>query len=258
MAVLALDVGNSNIAIGVFSEGQLIRHWRIATVPERTGDELWLLLRGLFEHEPLSLRDLQGICVSSVVPSTLYSIEQMARDYTHMTPLVVGPGIKTGLVIQSENQREVGADRIANAVATLERYGAPSIIVDFGTATTFTILNRQGHYIGGLIAPGIKISADALYQRAAKLPRVDLVRPPSIIGRNTVTSMQAGIVYGFAGQVDGVVERIQTETNENYTVVATGGLAPVVEFESHQIQHVHPTLTLEGLYLLWERNKSGR
>ena len=250
-----LDVGNSNIVLG-FYEGNALRvHWRISTVRERTSDELGILMKSLFHDRGLELADVDGIVISSVVPPLMTSLENMCRQYFGLSPLVVGPGMKTGLPIKYENPREVGSDRIVNAVAGIQLYGPPLIIVDFGTATTFCVVDPAGQYLGGVIAPGVKISTDALFQRAAKLPRIDLVRPARVIGRNTVSSMQSGVVFGFAGQVDGIVDRIEEELGYACRVVATGGLAGLISPDSRTVQYVNPNLTLEGLRILWERNR---
>lgn len=256
--ILALDIGNSNIAIGYFINGKLAHRWRIATVRERTADELGILIKGLFLDRGLYETKLCGVVVSSVVPSLMYAVEEMCEQYLDCRPLIVGPGMRTGLVIKHENPRDMGSDRIAGAVAAIHLYGAPVIVVDFGTATTFTVIDSKEQYIGGVIAPGIKISSDALFQRASKLPRIDLVRPSNVIGKNTTSSMQSGIVFGFAGQVDGIVDRIRKEAGLPFRVVATGGLASVVSGESRTIEEVNPELTLRGLYLLWERNTTGK
>lgn len=255
--ILVVDVGNTNIVLGLFQGKQLLHHWRISTNRSATADEYGLTLYQLFAHGRMSLEAVEGVIISSVVPPLMPALETMCRSYVKKDPLIVGPGIKTGLSIRIENPREVGADRIVNAVAGLELYGPPLIMVDFGTATTFCYIDEQGQYRGGAIAPGIGISTEALYQRAAKLPRIELVKPKSTVGRNTVASMQAGIIFGFAGQVDGIVHRIREEFQTDPTVVATGGLAELIAGESRTIQIVNPLLTLQGLQLIYERNKPG-
>lgn len=254
-AVLTIDVGNSNTTIGLFRDEALLGHWRISTVLERTADELGFLMTGLIGRAGLDSEPLDGVSVSSVVPSVTYAVEQMSKESLGRTPLVVGPGVRTGLVIKYDNPKEAGSDRIANAVAALQDYGPPVIIVDFGTATTLTVIDEERRYLGGVIAPGVKIAAEALYRRASKLPHVDLQKPASVIGRNTVTSMQSGLIYGCAGQVDGIIGRIHAELGKTYTVIATGGLATVISPYSETIVKVDPFLTLKGLRLIWERNR---
>jgi type III pantothenate kinase len=254
--ILVVDVGNTNIVLGLY-EGETLRyHWRIATNRSSTVDEYGMLVYSLFQHAGVRVDDVEGIMVSSVVPPVNATLEQMCRKYVRRAPSFVGPGIKTGLNIRYENPREVGADRIVNAVAGIQRYGGPLIVVDFGTATTFCYIDEKGDYIGGAIAPGIGISTEALYQRAAKLPRIELARPRSTVGRTTVASMQSGIIFGFAGQVDGIVERIREEFGTRPRVVATGGLAEMIAGESKTIDTIDPLLTLEGLRLIYERNRA--
>lgn len=252
--MLAVDVGNTNIVLGLY-EGEALRaHWRISTNRSATSDEYGIALFNLFRHAELYMTNVEGVMISSVVPPVNSALERMCRDYIGLAPLFVGPGIKTGLNIRYENPREVGADRIVNAVAAIHLFGPPIIVVDFGTATTFCYIDEKGEYIGGAIAPGIGISTEALYQRAAKLPRIELVKPRSTVGRTTVASMQAGILFGAAGQVDGIVERIREERGVRARVVATGGLAELIAEESKTIDVVRPLLTLEGLRLIYERN----
>lgn len=254
--LLVFDVGNTNIVLGIFEESRLVVHWRLSTASHRTADEYGMLLRDLFESKGLSLSRVKAVVLSSVVPPLNYSLERMCQKYLGVDPLVVGPGIKTGMPIKYENPREVGADRIVNAVAGFEIYGGPLIIVDFGTATTFCAISARGEYLGGAIAPGIGISTEALFAKAAKLPRVEIAKPPSVIGKTTVNSMQSGIFYGFVGQVDEIVRRMKQELKGDPMVVATGGLAGLISAESRTIDKVDRLLTLKGLRIIYERNKS--
>ncbi|MCW3489163.1 type III pantothenate kinase [Dethiobacter alkaliphilus] len=253
--LLAVDVGNTNIVLGVYQGRDLKVSWRVSTNRLQTGDEYGVILKNLFVQAGVDDRDLTGMIVSSVVPPLMFSLQEMANRYFGIEPLVVGPGMKTGLNISVENPREVGADRIVNAVAAIELYGAPLIIVDFGTATTFDAISEQGHYLGGAIAPGISISTEALFQRAAKLPRVELAVPKRVIGRDTITSMQSGIIYGFVGQVDGIVRKMIPEFPTRPKVIATGGLAELIARESETLEIINPLLTLEGLRIIHERNR---
>ncbi len=253
--VLVVDVGNTHIVLGVFEDKKLLASWRLGTNKERTSDELGMLILGLFNHEKLSINKVEAVVVASVVPPIMYTLEHAIKKYIKTQPMIIGPGTKTGINIRCQNPKEVGADRIVNAVAGFELYGGPLIIVDMGTATTFCAISERGEYLGGVICPGIKISAEALYQKAAKLPRIDLVKPESVIGKNTVSSMQSGVFYGYVGQVDYIVNRIKNEMNEkNIRVIATGGLSRLIAEESIAINDVNPTLTLEGLRLIYERN----
>jgi len=252
--LLVFDVGNTNIVLGVFRERELVQNWRLATARHRTADEYGMLLRNLFAASELSMAEIHAGALSSVVPPVNPVLECTCRKYFGFAPLTVGPGTKTGMPIKYENPREVGADRIVNAVAAYEQYGGPLIIVDFGTATTFCTISGKGEYLGGAIAPGIGISTEALFARAAKLPRVELVKPPSVIGKNTVNSMQSGIVYGFVGQVNEVVRRMKKEMAGNPRVVATGGLAELIAGETPVIDRVDKYLTLNGLRIIYERN----
>lgn len=252
--ILVLDTGNTNIVLGVYDKGELKHHWRMETYRQRTEDEYAMSVKALFTHAGLKFEDINGIIISSVVPPVMFPLEQMCRKYFNLRPLIVGPGVKTGLNIKYENPREVGADRIVNAVAAIHDYGSPLIIVDFGTATTFCYVNEKGEYMGGSIAPGIGISMEALFDRASKLPRVELTRPDHIIGKNTVSAMQAGIVYGYVGLVEGIVRRMKEHSKEEPTVIATGGLAELIASETQVIDIVDNFLTLKGLHLIYERN----
>jgi len=252
--ILVFDIGNTNIVLGVFKDKELVENWRLSTARHRTYDEYGMLLRELFKASELSLKSIEAVVLSSVVPPINSTLEMTSRKYFNRIPLTVGPGIKTGISIKYENPREVGADRIVNAVAGFEQYGGPLIIVDFGTATTFCVISNRGEYLGGAIAPGIGISTEALFARASKLPRVELVKPPSVIGKNTVNSMQSGIVYGFAGQVNEIVRRIKKEMSGTPFVIATGGLAELIAGETPVIDKVDQYLTLNGLRIIYERN----
>jgi type III pantothenate kinase len=252
--LLVLDVGNTHTVLGVFREEDLVGHWRIASEPHRTPVEIGVLLRSLFELARIDVDRVRGVALSSVVPALTPVFEEVARDYLHRDAMVVGPGIRTGLPIQYEDPREVGADRIVNAVAGANRYGSPLIVVDFGTATTFDYINPAGAYLGGMIAPGLMISMEALCSRASKLPKVALARPPRVLGRNTEHSMQSGILFGYASLVDGLIDRLCTEVGTQPTVVATGGLATVLGREARRIDHVEEFLTLEGLRILYLLN----
>jgi type III pantothenate kinase len=252
--ILVMDTGNTNIVLGVYDQGELKYHWRMETYRQKTEDEYAMQVKSLFTHVGLTFEEIKGIIISSVVPPVMFPLEQMCNKYFNLKPLIVGPGIKTGLNIKYENPREVGADRIVNAVAAIEEYETPLIIVDFGTATTYCYVNENGGYMGGAIAPGIGISMEALFDRASKLPRIELTRPDNVIGKNTVTAMQAGIVFGYVGQVEGIVARMKAQSKEEPTVIATGGLADLIASETTVIDVVDNFLTLRGLHLIYQRN----
>jgi type III pantothenate kinase len=254
--LLVLDVGNTNIVAGVYDEEKLLVHWRLSSDRNKTSDEYGLLISNLFESSRLKLNDIAAIAISTVVPPLTVPLVRMCKRYFGVHPLVVGPGVKTGIFIKYENPREVGADRIVNAVAAYEKYRdrAPLIIIDMGTAMTFCVVNEKAEYLGGAIAPGIAISTEALFQRAAKLPRIELRKPKTIICRNTVKSMQSGIIYGYVGLIDGIVKRMKQEIGKDAYVIATGGMAGLIATESVAINTVEPFLTLEGLRIIYNLN----
>jgi type III pantothenate kinase len=250
MGLLAIDVGNTQTVFGLFDGTELREHWRVATERNRSGDELGALY-GNF----LDLSTVDGVALASTVPQLHRAYQDFAKEYARTELLELGPGIKTGVPIRYDDPREVGPDRIANAVAAVERYGSPCIVVDFGTSTNFDVVSSDGEYVGGVLAPGIEVSMDALFQRAARLFKVDFVEPPTVIAKNTAASLQSGLVYGFAGQVDGIVERIRGELGADAQTVATGGLADLIVPHARTLDRVDPFLTLEGLRLVWERNR---
>ena len=252
--LLVIDVGNTNIVLGIFKDQELVDHWRVSTDRLRTTDEYGVLIRHLFYLNGVNSEEIDAIIISSVVPPVMPTLERMCQRYFGLTPLVIGPGVKTGMDIKYDNPREVGADRIVNAVAAYEKFGGPVIIIDFGTATTFCAVDKKGTYLGGAICPGIGISTDALVQRTAKRPRIEVVQAEKVICRNTVESMQAGVFYGFVGQVDGIVTRMRRELGCKAKVVATGGLAVIVAPATDAIDVVEPMLTLEGLKIIYDRN----
>lgn len=257
--LLAIDVGNTNIVLGVFDDGRLTHSWRLATLRERTADEMGILVRLLFESNGLAASSIHGIIISSVVPPLTGTMEDMALGYFNRKPLTVDPATNTGMPVLYNPPTDVGADRVVNAVAAYELYGKaagrPLIVVDFGTATTFDAVSAAGEYVGGVICPGIGISADALFQRAARLPRVDVRKPSAVVGRTTVSSMQSGLFFGYVAMVDGIVQRMRAEmpSGAEAACIATGGMAEVLAGETVSIQKVEPELTLIGLKLIWER-----
>jgi type III pantothenate kinase len=254
--LLTLDVGNTNLTIGLYEAGKLAHHWRLATDPNRMPDEYGLQLLGLLSNAGRTVADLTGICLASVVPQLTGRVVQACSEYLKQVPLQVDAGIKTGIRIRYEDPKAVGADRVADAVAVMSLYGGPACIIDFGTATTFNALTKEGDYLGGAITAGINLAADALFTRAAKLPRIDLQRPPSAIGRNTIHAMQSGLIFGYVSMTEGMVERFRQELGPDMKVIATGGLAELVAKETAVIQVYAPWLTLDGLRLIWEMNQN--
>jgi type III pantothenate kinase len=258
--LLVIDIGNTNISLGIFDytdgEGELSQHWRLSTHREWTSDELAITLRSLFSHESRRIADVTDVIMSSVVPPLQPIWERVVSKLFNRNSLVVGPGIRTGMPVRYENPHEVGADRIVNAVAAYDLYGGPIIAVDFGTATTFDCISGRGEYLGGVICPGIHISMEALFERASKLHRVEIARPKSVIGKTTTGALQSGLLYGYAGMVDAMIERIRPELGDDSRVIATGGLARRIASETSRIEEVVPFLTLEGLRILFEKNRS--
>jgi len=253
--LLTIDIGNTNLTLGLYEGETLGRHWRLATDHARMPDEYGLQFLGLFENAGRSPKELTGISLASVVPQLTMRVVQACREYLKREPLVVDTGIKTGIKVRYEDPKAVGADRICDAVAVMKFYGGPACVVDFGTATTFNAITKDGEYLGGAITAGINLAAEALFTRAAKLPRIDLQRPPSVIGRNTVHAMQSGLLFGYVSMVEGMVTRFRSELGSDMKVIATGGLAEVVAKETDVIQHIAPWLTLDGLRLIWELNQ---
>jgi type III pantothenate kinase len=248
--LLAVDAGNTQTVFGLYRDADLLEHWRVATEAQRTSDELGALI-GRF----VDLDQVDGVCLSSTVPVLVREYEGFAERWAKAPILVVGPGVRTGIPIRHDAPREIGPDRLMNAVAAKERYGAPCIVVDFGTSTNFDVVSPEGEYVGGVLAPGIEVSMDALFQRAARLQKVDFIEPPAAIGKTTATALQSGVVYGFAGQADGIVAAIREELGVDAQVVATGGLAELIAPHSKTIERIDPMLTLEGLRIVWGRNR---
>ncbi len=257
MLLLTIDIGNTNITFGVFdtSKKTLRYHWRIKTDHGRMADEYGIIILGLMRHDRLRFEQIEGVALASVVPPLTPVFVEMIERFMHQTPLVVEAGVKTGVKIRYDSPRDVGADRIVDAAATFKLYGGPACVVDFGTATTFDAISRQGEYLGGAIAPGIGIAAEALASRTSKLPRVDLVRPPKAVGTNTVHAIQSGLILGYVGLVEGMVARFREELGSDMRVIGTGGLADTIAKETTVIEVVNPWLTLDGLRLIWEMNQ---
>jgi type III pantothenate kinase len=257
--LLAIDVGNTNIVLGVFDKTVLVRSWRLATIRERTADELGLLIEGLFTSSRIDRTSIDGIILGSVVPPLTSTMQWMVECCFRQKPLTIEPGVETGMPILYDNPAEMGADRIAGAIAAYERFGRqanrPLVVLDFGTATTFDAVSAKGEYLGGAICPGVQISADALFQRAARLPRIDVRKPSTVVGRTTVAAMESGLFWGYVGMVEGLVRRMSDELGGNAMCVATGGLAGLIAPETTLIQHVDADLTLHGLRIVWERNR---
>lgn len=254
--LFTIDIGNTNITFGLYDKNKVLKyHWRIKTDYGRLADEYGIIILGLMRHEKLDFQHVRGVAMASVVPPLTPVFEEMIEKYIRQKPLVVGVGVKTGVQIRYDSPRDVGADRIVDAAATFNMYGGPACIVDFGTATTFDAVSKKGEYLGGAIAPGVGIAAEALFSRTSKLPRVDLVRPPQAIGSNTVHAIQSGMIYGYVGLVEGMVTRFKAELGEQMRVIGTGGLAQTIAQETDVIEVVNPWLTLEGLRLIWEMNQ---
>lgn len=255
--LLVMDVGNSNAVLGLYDGDELLGHWRVCTDNYRTLDELRMLFTMLLQHEGHGLRAVKGCCISSVVPQLNFDLVRVSEAVFGVEAVMVGPGTKTGLILQCDNPKEVGADRIVNAVAAIEEYKGPLIVIDFGTATTFDAITAKAEYKGGVIIPGVQVSADVLFEKCAKLPRVEISKPPSVIGRNTDDNIRAGLTYGYADMVDGLIARIAKEMGTKPTVVATGGLGSVIASVTKKIDHVDPLLTLKGLKSVYRKNERG-
>lgn len=254
--IFTLDIGNTNIKTALFDGADMVKYWRVSTNKMYTSDEYGVLLANLFAHEGVSTDAVEGIMISSVVPTINFTIEHMCQNYFHQTPMFVAPGVKTGINIKYENPRELGSDRIANAVAAYEEYGAPCIFIDFGTATTFGVVDDGGVFLGGCICPGIKLASEALVSGTAKLPRFALTKPETVIGRTTLTNLQSGMYYGYVGLVNHIIHKMKQELGKEAMVVATGGMAVMIAEESRAIDKLDGLLTLKGLRLIYERNKA--
>ena len=259
--LLAFDVGNTNIVLGVFKDGKLLHNWRMETYQSKSADEYGMMINQLFKYEGIDMSVIDDVIISTVVPSTLYTLQHMSRKYFRIRPIVIGPGIKTGLKIRYDNPEQVGSDRIVNAVAALTKYGGPLVVVDFGTATTFCAITEDWEYLGGSIAPGLKISSDALFEKTAKLPKVELEEPGTVLGKNTIESMQSGLVYGHMGVIEYICMKMKEELDEYarhnnpIRVIATGGVASMLEKGVKCIDVVDKMLTLDGLSIIYEKNK---
>ena len=262
--LLAFDVGNTNIGVGVFKDGELITNWRMETDTKKSADEYGMIISRLFEYEGLDMKAVEDTIISTVVPSILFTLQHLSQKYFHTKAIVVESGVKTGLIVKYDNPKQVGADRIVNAVATLKKYGGPAIVIDFGTATTFCAITEKGEYLGGTIVPGVKIMADALVERTAQLPNVELMPPGKVICRNTIESIQSGLVYGNMGIVEFITEKMKKEMEQYRTsdrpiqVIATGGLSTMMEKGTNCIDHVDKLLTLIGLEIIYQKNKNSR